>query len=126
MNGAIARGAEFYLERRLFKEGRRYEPWFRLHYPNHYYYDILVGLDVLTQLGFAADRRLRPALKILTDKRLRNGTWQIDRAHPDVLGPKAAQYQKGVKPLLVEQPGKPSKWLTLKALRVLKRVEDAG
>ena len=59
MDDAIARGAEFYLERGLFKEGRRYEPWFRFHYPNHYYYDVLVGLDVLTQLGFAADRRLR-------------------------------------------------------------------
>jgi len=126
MDAAIARGAEFYLERRLFKEGHRYEPWFRLHYPNHYYYDILVGLDVLTQLGFAADRRLRPALEILTDKRQRNGTWRIDRTHPDVLGPKASQYRKGVKPLVIEQPGKSSKWLTLKALRVLKRVEEAG
>lgn len=126
MDGAISRGAEFYLERRLFKEGRRYEPWFRLHYPNHYYYDILVGLDVLTQLGFAADRRLRPALEILTDKRQRDGTWRIDRSHPDVSGPKADQYRKGVKPLVIEPPDTPSKWLTLKAMRVLKRVEDSG
>lgn len=125
MNEAIARGAEFYLKRQLFKEGPRYEPWFRLHYPNHYYYDILVGLDVLTQLGFAGDRRLRPALKILGDKRKRDGTWWIDRSHPDVSGPKRAQYRTGVKPLVIEQPGKPSKWLTLKALRVLKRVGDA-
>lgn len=126
MNAAIARGAEFYLERGLFKEGRRYEPWFRLHYPNHYYYDILVGLDVITQLGFAGDRRLRPALKILTGKRRPNGTWRIDRPHPDVSGPKAAQYRKGITPLVIEPPGKPSKWLTLRALSVLKRVEHAG
>jgi len=121
---AISRGAEFYLERQLFKEGPRYDPWFRLHYPNHYYYDILVGLDVLTQLGFGGDRRLRPALKILTDKRRPDGTWWIDRPHPDVSGPKATQYRTGVKPLVIEPPGKPSKWLTLKAMRVLKRVED--
>ena len=123
---AIARGAEFYLERQLFHEGPRYDPWLRLHYPNHYYYDVLVGLDVLTQLGFAGDRRLRPALKVLTDKRKPDGTWWIDRAHPDVSGPKAAQYRTGVKPLVIEPPGRPSKWLTLKAMRVLKRVEDAA
>ncbi|MGA8303867.1 MAG: hypothetical protein WA691_10240 [Thermoplasmata archaeon] len=123
MEEAAAKGAEFYLERRLFKEGRPYPPWLRLHYPNHYYYDILVGLDVLTQLGFAGDRRLRPALEILKEKRRRDGTWWMDRIHPDVSGPKAAQYQKGVKPLIIEGPGKPSKWITLKALTVLKRVE---
>jgi hypothetical protein len=123
---AIAKGAEFYLERQLFKEGRPYPPWLRLHYPNHYYYDILVGLDVLTELGFAGDRRLRPALEILGARRQRDGTWWIDRSHPDVSGPKAVQYRKGVKPLVIEEPGRPSKWITLKALRVLKRVQEAG
>jgi hypothetical protein len=126
MDAAVARGAEFYLERGLFNEGPRYPPWLRLHYPNHYYYDILVGLDVLTQLGFAGDRRLRPALKLLTDKRRPDGAWQIDRLHPDVSGPKAAQYRKGVTPLRIEEPGTPSKWITLKALRVLRRVEGAS
>ena len=122
---AISKGAEFYLRRKLFQEGGRYAPWFRLHYPNHYYYDILVGLDVLTQLGFAADRRLDAALRILEAKRHSDGTWWIDRPHPDVSGPKAAQYQKGVTPLVIEEAGRPSKWLTLKALRVLKRVSDS-
>jgi len=127
MEDAITRGAEFYLERKLFHEGRSYPPWLRLHYPNHYYYDILVGLDVLTDLGFAGDRRLRPALKILTDQRQRDGTWRMDRLHPDV-GPRTTIHpdKEKIKPLVVEEPGKPSKWLTLKALRVLKRVSDAG
>ncbi|MDX1535004.1 MAG: hypothetical protein R3291_05235, partial [Thermoplasmata archaeon] len=44
---AVERGAAFYLERELHKEGRRYAPWFRMHYPVHYYYDLLVGLDIL-------------------------------------------------------------------------------
>jgi len=126
MEAAISSGAEFYLKRQLLHEGPRYAPWLRLHYPNHYYYDFLVGLDVLTQLGFGGDCRLRPALKLLVEKRLRDGTWRLDRSHPDVSGPKAAQYSKGVTPLLIEQPGQPSKWVTLKALRVLKRVEDAS
>jgi hypothetical protein len=126
MEAAIARGAEFYLARELIHEGPRYAPWLRLHYPNHYYYDLLVGLDLLTQLGFAGDRRLGPALKLLTEKRQRDGSWWMERQHPDVTGPKAAQYRSGVTPLQIEEPGKPSKWITLKALRVLKRVEDAG
>ena len=124
---AISRGAEFYLERRLFKEGRPYAPWLRLHYPNHYFYDILVGLDVLTQLGFGGDRRLQPALRILAGKRRRDGTWLMDRLHPDI-GPGTTIHPdtRKIKPLVIERPGKPSKWITLKALRVLKRVDEAG
>ena len=126
MQRAIARGAEFFLERKLFEEGRKYAPWFRLHYPNHYYYDILVGLDVLTQLGFSSEPRLRPALDLLRQKRRRDGTWAIDRVHPDV-GPGIQIHRdpKKVKPLVIEPPGQPSKWITLKALTVLKRTEQA-
>jgi hypothetical protein len=125
MESAISRGAEFYLERNLFKEGRPYAPWLRLHYPNHYFYDVLVGLDVITRLGFADDRRLRPALKILSEKRQRDDTWLMDRLHPDV-GPGAGYRPHGKKaqPLVIEPPGKPSKWITLKALRVLTTVEN--
>ena len=124
---SISRGAEFYLERGLFREGRRYAPWFRFHYPVHYYYDILVGLDLITGLGFADDPRLRPALKILEDKRRADGTWLLDRVHPDI-GPGAGftPYNKKPRPLALEAPGRPSKWITLTALRVLKRVEDAS
>ncbi len=127
MDEAISRGAEFYLERKLFEEGKPYAPWLRLHYPNHYFYDILVGLDVLTQLGIGGDRRLQPARKILTEKRRGDGTWLMDRSHPDV-GPRIIMpaEKKKYKPLVIEEPGKPSKWITLKALRVLKSVRGAG
>jgi hypothetical protein len=125
MEQAISRGAEFYLGRKLFHEGRPYAPWLRLHYPNHFFYDILVGLDVITELGYAGDPRLRPALKILREKRQRDGTWLMDRVHPD-LGPGAnAHPDRKTQPLVIEEAGKHSKWITLKALRVLKRVEDA-
>jgi len=126
MEQSISRGAEFFLKRELIKEGRPYAPWLRLHYPNHYYYDVLVGLDVITGLGFGEDRRLRPALTILKDKRRPDGTWSLDRTHPD-LGPKAnAHPDRKLKPLVIERPGRPSKWITLKALRVLKRVNEGG
>lgn len=123
---AIARGAEFYLERNLFEEGARYPPWFRFHYPNHYFYDVLVGLDLLTKLGYADDRRLRPALKVLADKRRRDGRWTMDRAQPDAPRSLLHLHVKKVRPLQLEPPGRPSKWLTLTALRVLQRVEEGG
>ncbi len=126
MEESAARGAEFYLGRELFREGPRYAPWFRLHYPNHYFYDLLVGLDLLTKLGHARDRRLRPALQRLGAKRRRDGSWAIDRANPDAPAPLLHLHVKKVRPLQLEPPGEPSKWLTLTALRVLKRVEDAG
>src|SRR5438876_671679 len=124
---SISRGAEFYLERKLFEEGRRYAPWFRFHYPTHYYYDLLVGLDVVTGLGCAGDRRLQPALRILREKRQSDGTWFLDRIHPDE-GPGSGRgaVRKKVRPLALERAGEPSKWITLTALRVLKRVEDAS
>ena len=126
MEQSIARGAEFFLKRELFREGRRYAPWFRLHYPNHYFYDILVGLDLLTKLGYAGDRRLRPALKILSEKRRHDGSWIIDRANPDAPASLLHLHVKKVRPLQLEPPGLPSKWITLTALRVLKRVEEAS
>ncbi len=126
---SIARGAEFYLERKLFQEGRgKYAPWFRFHYPHHYYYDILIGLDLLTKLGYADDKRMGPALKILRDKRQTDGTWWLDKVHPD-LGPGVVESPFGidesVKPFALEEAGGPSKWITLLALRVLKRVEES-
>jgi len=123
MEDAIARGAEFYLARRLCREGARYPPWFRFHYPNHYFYDVLVGLDLLTRLGYQDDPRLAPALKVLRSKRRRDGTWAIDRANPDAPASLLHLHVKKVRPLQLEPPGRPSKWVTLSALRVLKRVE---
>lgn len=121
------RGAEFYLHRGLSKEGpKRYLPWFRFHYPVHYFYDVLVGLDVVTNLGYADDKRLRPALSLVKEKRRRDGTWALDKVHPD-LGWGAGYHMtmKKVRPLALEEAGKPSKWITMCALRVLGRVGDA-
>ena len=118
---AIERGAEFYLERHLMEEGPgRYGPWFRIHYPNHYYYDLLVGLRILTRLGYGRDRRLRPALRWLIERRRRDGTWAIDADLPD-LDPRLADYSVAgpVYPLRLEPPGEPSRWATVTALGVL-------
>jgi hypothetical protein len=126
---SIERGAEFYLSRRLMNEGRvRYPPWFRIHYPSHYYYDLLVGLRVLSRLGYGSDPRLRPALRWLLGKRRRDGTWALDAEHPD-LDPQRGGYvfEEGpVWPMRLEPPNEPSRWATVEALSVLSRVEAAG
>jgi prenyltransferase/squalene oxidase-like repeat protein len=123
---AIERGAEFYLKRGLMKEGTpRYSPWFRIHYPNHYYYDVLVGLRVLTRLGYGADPRLGPALRWLRSKRGQDGTWALDAAHPDVVAePNGYGFPRPVFPMILEPPGEPSQWATVEALSVLARVNS--
>lgn len=122
----IDRGAEFYLQRRLHREGaRRYAPWFRIHYPQHYYYDLLVGLDTLTRLGYGADRRLDPALRWLTQRRDTTGRWKLDAAQPDVPVSEGRYARTPYYPFVIEHPGLPSRWATVSALAVLRRVELA-
>jgi hypothetical protein len=127
INRSIERGAEFFLEKQLYRQGKRYAPWFRFHYPVHYYYDALVGLDVLTDLGYSDDARLEPALKILRNKRVAHSRWVLDAIQPDI--PSDDPYQSGPPwepfmpmPFALEKVGEPSKMITLRSLRVLKRV----
>jgi len=118
---AIERGAEFYLDRALLREGPTpYAPWMRLHFPVHYYYDLLVGLDVLTSLGYGDDPRMRSALHRLEDKRNLDGSWNLDALHPDSEDP-AYQIRGPFYPFGLEVPGRPSRWITTTALTVLKR-----
>ena len=121
---AIQRGAEFFLERRLMREGpRRYPPWFRIHYPNHFYYDVLVGLRTLVQLGYVDDARMVPALLWLRRKRAADGTWSLDVAHPDVDPTGAGDPFEGFEyPMILEPPDAPSRWATVEALSVLSHV----
>ncbi|MDG6985299.1 MAG: hypothetical protein JRM73_00950 [Nitrososphaerota archaeon] len=131
MKAAVERGCEFFLERRLFRQGARYEPWFRLHFPYHYYYDILVGLDFVTALGYADDKRIGPAVRLLKKKRRVDGRWILDAAHPDLDDRgRFPSWWEGKKnrfhPLALERAGAPSKMVTLRALTVLRRVGELG
>ena len=121
----VENGAEFYLSRELFRQGRRpYLPWLRFHYPVHYYYDLLVGLDVITSLGYGGDKRLKSAIEILKRRRLQDGSWALDAIHPDVGLGAGYRFKKRPRRFALEQPGNPSKWITLTALRVLKRIDE--
>ena len=125
MKLAVEKGAEFYLERRLHRQGRRYPPWYRFHYPVHHYYDLLVGLEFMTALGYGDDRRLNYAINLLKEKRRPNGRWNLDANHPDVAGWDADFLKKNPKyctPFALEKPGVSSKMITLKAMTVLNRL----
>ena len=130
MREAIDKGLEFYLERRLLHEGARYDPWLRLHFPYHYFYDVLVGLEFVTALGGGDDSRAAEAIRLLKKKRTTDGRWLMDAIQPDYLigGRVPRRLQKfvsdGVKSLEFEVPGRPSKMITLRALRVLKRLGE--
>ena len=126
MKLAVERGAEFFLERDLHKQGDHYEPWYRFHYPIHYYYDILVGLDFMTALGYSSDKRLDFAISLLKKKRRPDGRWNLDSINPDPESPQGKWNKEHPKqatiPFALEKAGEPSKMITLNALKVLKRL----
>jgi len=119
MNQAIVKGAEFLLMHRLFKadhHGYRVinRQWLKFSFPWFFGYNVLRGLSVLTKLGYTEDERLKDALELLLQKRLPNGTWLLENA------------PTGRMQVNIEAVGKPSKWITLNALRVLKRLSKTS
>ncbi len=118
MEQAIEGGAEFLLMHHLFKADHHdykviNQSWLKLGFPWFYGYSILRGLDVLTKLGYVKDERLNDAIEILLRKRQNNGTWILESA------------PIGRMQTNIEAKGKPSKWITLIALRILKRLGSA-
>ena len=114
----IERGAEFLLMHRLFRADHHdykviNQSWLKLSFPWFYGYNVLRGLDVLTRLGYIRDERLNDAIEILHQKRQKNGTWILE-------GAPIGRMQTNI-----ETKGKPSKWITLIALKVLKRLSPA-
>lgn len=103
---AIERGAEFFLRRRLLHEGGYFARWYWLRYPWHYHYDVLVGLDFMTALGYGKDPRMREALDHLVSKRRPDGRWTLDHTNGN---------------LVIEPRHNPSKMITFLALRALER-----
>jgi hypothetical protein len=82
--------------------------WFRLGFPSMYVADVLQNLEVLSELGYARDARLRPAIEWLKGKQDDVGRWRNESA------------LNGKTWVDVEPQGRPSKWVTLRARRVLR------
>jgi len=117
MKKAIERGVEFLLMHRLYKSDHHdfksiKQQWLLLTFPE-FFYDILRGLSVVTKLGYATDPRIDDALGVIMSKRLSTGEWPVERDY--------AGSMYGI----IERKGKPSKWITLEVLRVIKRVVQA-
>jgi len=126
---AIEASVEFLLEQHLGVD-KGYEPWRRIHFPRHYYYDFLLGLELATRLGNPGDSRLEPAIDLLLSKKSADGRWSLDDTHPDVDPEGDPPYKpiydemmrnKPKNKLEIEPPGAPSRWATLSALWVTQR-----
>jgi hypothetical protein len=120
---ARRRGEEYLLERRLLRRrstGERIDrdrkggaSWTNLAYPAWWHYDILRALDYFRNTGGDPDDRMADAIRILVSKRDDSGRWPLDTVYP------------GTMPLQIDAgQGEPSRWNTLRALRVLRWAAD--
>lgn len=115
---ARQRGEAYLLERSLLRRlstGELIDPaWLAFSYPTRWHYDVLRGLDYFRLRGGAPDPRLAEAIELVRTKRKPDGSWLLDQTHP------------GRVHFHMEEEGQPSRWNTLRALRVLAWWERAG
>ena len=109
---AQERGREFLLRHRLFRSHRTgnivKSEMTRFSYPPRWHYDVLRGLDYFQDAGAEHDPRLEDALLLLERRRCPDGRWRLANEH------------RGRAFFELEPVGEPSRWNTLRALRVLK------
>jgi hypothetical protein len=102
----------FILQHRLFRSDRTGniidKKMLMLSYPSRWKYDILRALDYFQFAGINYDPQMQDALDILTKKRRKDNKWPVQAKHP------------GQTHFEMEKTGGPSRWNTLRAMRVLK------
>jgi hypothetical protein len=110
---ARQRGEEYLLERRLFRRkstGEIIDPAFlQFSFPTRWHYDVLRALEYFRTSGGRSDPRLDEALALVRSKQQPDGTWRLENTHPGA-----------VHFALEDGDGRPSRWNTLRALRVLR------
>jgi hypothetical protein len=108
---AAAAGREMLLEHRLFRSHRTgrvvSEAFTRFSFPPRWKYDVLRGLDHFRAVNAPWDERLGDAVALVERRRSVDGRWKLQNRHPG-----AAHFE-------LEAVGAPSRWNTLRALRVL-------
>jgi hypothetical protein len=113
---ARRRGEEYLLERRLIRRkstGAVVTPaWLQFSFPTRWRYDVLRGLEYFRAVGDPPDRRVDEAIDLLRSKQQSDGTWLLENTHPGA-----------VHFALEDGDGRPSRWNTLRALRVLRWYE---
>jgi hypothetical protein len=118
VTAARLRGQEYLLERRLCRRRSTGElierdrkggaAWTRFAFPTWWHYDVLRGLDYLRRAGVAPDARVAEAVDLVAAKRDEVGRWPLETRYP---GKMPVETDEG--------EGRPSRWNTLRALRVL-------
>ena len=112
VRAARRRGDEYMLDRRLFRRkstGDVIDPtWLQFSFPHWYFYDVLRGLDYLRDAGDPPDERLAEAIDVVEGNRDPDGRWPLQNVH------EGATYFE-----IDEGEGKPGRWNTLRAMRVL-------
>ncbi|HET6216208.1 MAG TPA: hypothetical protein VFE27_04255 [Acidobacteriaceae bacterium] len=116
---ARRRGEEYLLQRGLFRRrftGNVANPEFlELAFPPRYHYDVLRALDYFRDTDVQPDARISDAVHLIESRRQADGRWLLERAYDDAL---ALPFGESV--------GEPSRWNTLRALRVLRWYERPG
>ncbi len=125
VTAARLRGQDYLLERRLFRRRSTGEvierdrksgaAWTRFAFPTWWHYDVLRGLEYLRRAGVAPDERVAEAIALVLSKRDGDGRWPLETVHA---GRMPVETDEG--------EGRPSRWNTLRALRVLRWYDRAG
>ncbi|HEU4919531.1 MAG TPA: hypothetical protein VFT20_07295 [Candidatus Limnocylindrales bacterium] len=109
---ARRRGEEYMLDRRLFRRKSTGEvideTWLQFSFPPWYFYDVLRGLDYLRDAGVEGDERVAEATEVVEGNRAADGRWPLQNVHE---GESHFELEGG--------EGQPSRWNTLRAMRVL-------
>jgi hypothetical protein len=112
LTAARRKGEAYLLDRRMFRRlstGAVVDPeWLQFSFPPRYLYDVLRGLDYLRSARVEPNERAAEAIGLVKSKRAADGRWALENPHP------GAVYFD-----MDEGEGKPSRWNTLRAMRVL-------
>ena len=114
---ARRRGEEYLLERKLFRRKSTGDvvnsAWLQFSFPIRWHYDVLRALEYFRSAGDAPDSRMDEAIDLLRSRKQPDGTWLLENTHPgQVHFP------------LEDGDARPSRWNTLRALRVLEWYEQ--
>ena len=119
ITAARRRGEQYLLQRGLFRRRSSGEvanaEFLELAFPPRYHYDVLRALDYFRNAGVQPDPRIKDAVDYIEGRRQADGRWLLDRAYDEAL---AFSF--------TEAPGEPSRWNTLRALRVLRWYQRPG
>jgi hypothetical protein len=115
---ARRRGEHYLLERSLFRRRSTGQvpvaDWLEFSFPTRWHYDVLRGLDYFRRAD-RRDPRLGEAIDLVRSKRRNDGTWLLENTHPGAIH---VEFEEG--------DGRPSRWNTLRACRVLAWWDAAG